>query len=195
MSASTNRRVSKREGLIAAAVVIAAVAIVAWRTTATAEPGPSPEPTTTTSIPDTTTTPPEAAPVPDGKSFAYVKEIDGDRIVIDLAELLTGEEARRAAVEDGLIGEGEDLPNDVYIRNTDKESYQLEVAPDAKIVVLVFDDGGSIVEEQIKLNQLEVAFTGSFNGLTIYGLVAGEFPVTIEIEGGVVTGFQQVYLP
>lgn len=140
-------------------------------------------------------TPAPVAALPDGEVFAYINEVGGAEITVDPALMLTGEEARAAAEADGVIGPGEDLPNDFYIRNTDPGPLTVGVADDADLVVLTFDSGGSITETSIALADLVVAFTGDYPGVPIYGLVAGEFPVTLTVEGGTVTGFTQVYLP
>lgn len=181
----SNRR---RDAIVAALIVATVVALVAWRMTAPAESAPPPSVTSTT-------TPTVEAPLPDGEHFVYVKEVMDDGLRVDVAILLSGEEARLAAIEDGVIGPDEDLPNDVYIRNAEVNVVDLNVAPDADLTVLVFDDNGAIVEEGIKLNELKVAFTGDYAGHVIYGLVAGEFPVTINVDNGVVANLEQVYLP
>lgn len=43
--------------------------------------------------------------------------------------------------------------------------------------------------------QLATAFSGESTGVVIYGLNAGEFPVTLTVEDNVVTAITQVYLP
>ena len=180
------------------ALVLAIVlAVAAWRTAVPADPGPPADPVTSTTVVGevTTTSVVVEAPIEDGEHFVFIKEVLDGKIVVDQAEMLSGEPARQAAIEDGVIGADEDLPNDFYIRNTEAETVTLDVAPDADPTVLVFDSGGSIVEEDIKLNELKVAFTGDYAGHTIYGLVAGEFPVTIVVDGGIVTDIVQVYLP
>ena len=111
-------------------------------TTATSEPATTTAPPTTsapiTTTPTTagsTTTTSASGPttteqlssaetrLPDGtiKGMGYIDKVwvkDGVRYLsIDYAEMLSGEEAKQAAIEDGLIKPGEDLDNDYYIRN------------------------------------------------------------------------------
>lgn len=188
MTSTDTRRVSKKEAWTAAFVVLAVAGAVAWRTAVPITSAPPPAPTPTTA-------PVVVAPLADGAHFVFIKEIVDGKVVIDTAEWLSGEEARKAAIEDGVIAEGEDLPNDFYIRNSDSGTIEIAVAPEANAKVLVFDANGAIVDEEIELNELAVAFTGAYAGHTIYGLVAGEFPVDIEVDGGVVTSIEQVYLP
>jgi hypothetical protein len=86
--------------------------------------------TTTSATPSTTVSPPTTdSPYPLETRLAnghfrglvyilYMDSLGGSRSIrVDYLEMLTGEEARAAAVEDGAISPGEDLPNDYYIRN------------------------------------------------------------------------------
>jgi hypothetical protein len=75
-------------------------------------------------------------------------------IRVDYLEMLAGEEAKVAAVEDGAISPGEDLPSDYYIRNltTPKEEEEAArgqgddptfvVYETAPITTYTFGDGG-----------------------------------------------------
>jgi len=95
---------------------------------------------TTSTLPDTsTTTTTEALSsaetrLPDGtiKAMGFIDrvwEAGGTRYLsIDYAEMLTGEEARQAAIEAGDLSPGEDLPNDYYIRNVNPKKRQFRVS-------------------------------------------------------------------
>lgn len=61
--------------------------------------------------------------------------------------------------------------------------------------MLSFDSGGSLVEVPIALSDLAMALADDYPGDSIYGLAAGQFPVTIELVDGAVVAIQQVYLP
>ncbi|MGH3137928.1 MAG: hypothetical protein ACRDPV_15695 [Gaiellaceae bacterium] len=52
---------------------------------------------------------------------------------VDVAEFLSGDEANVAAAEDGVIAEGEPVPNDYYIRNEDKAVITVAVADDVRV--------------------------------------------------------------
>jgi hypothetical protein len=71
------------------------------------------------------------------KALGYIKKVweqNGKRYIsIDYAEMLTGQAAIDAAVAAGEIQPGEDLPNDYYIRNTNKQERQFEVSGSAAI--------------------------------------------------------------
>jgi spore germination protein GerM len=60
--------------------------------------------------------------------FAFLTSVGGDELVADYAQWLTGEEANRAAIEDGEIAEGDTVPNDYYIRNLNPQLRTLPVA-------------------------------------------------------------------
>lgn len=130
----------------------------------------------------------------DGDMFAFISAVDGDEIIIDPAALLTGDDAREAAVEDGVILPGQDLPNDLYIRNGEPGPLSIGVATDV-VTVLTFDASGNVTETEIGLAQLATAFGGEHIGVPIYGLESDAFPVTLTIEDNVVTAITQVYLP
>ena len=80
----------------------------------------------------TTTTKQAAA-----EHFGYIRSVStagpAATLAFDEAEFLTGEEAQRAAEEDGQVQAGERVPNDYYIRNPDKSTETFRVATDAKI--------------------------------------------------------------
>ena len=72
-----------------------------------------------------------------GEQFGYIRSVStagpAATLAFDEAEFLTGEEAQRAAEEDGVVAPGEPVPNDYYIRNPDKSTRTLRIATDAKI--------------------------------------------------------------
>ena len=80
-----------------------------------------------------TTTQAQAA----GEQFGYIRSVStagpAATLAFDEAEFLTGDEAQRAAEEDGVVQPGEPVPNDYYIRNPDKTTETLPIATDAKI--------------------------------------------------------------
>src|SRR5262245_26003056 len=96
----------------------------------------SPEGSGTTTMQTTTqaTTTTRSAP---NEQFGYIRSVStagpAATLAFDEAEFLKGDEARRAAEEDGAIQPGEPLPNDYYIRNPDKSTSTLPIANDARI--------------------------------------------------------------
>lgn len=79
----------------------------------------------------------DSSAVADGRHFGYVQAADASStpatIQVDVAEFLSGEAAQAAAVEDGVIAEGEPVPNDYYVRNPEKDVVTLDVAEDVRV--------------------------------------------------------------
>ncbi len=118
---------------------------------------------------------------------ARIKEIDtaSASIELDELEILTGEEARQAAIEAGEIEPGENVPNDVWLRDTDATTERLTIDPDA--LVWVYDCTAGCEQVQVDL--------GAFlrHEVEPYG---GELAVwEITITGDVITSVLEVYLP
>lgn len=137
------------------------------------------------------------ADLPDGKWFGFVT-VNGDNgptlVTIDLAEILTGEEARKAAVDAGVIEEGEDVPNDFFIHDPDDEVEALTLADDAVIRVL----SGMTPETYLTIDAatLESLFNGSYSGEPVYGISPDlAVPMDITVEDGFITIIESVYLP
>jgi hypothetical protein len=71
------------------------------------------------------------------EQFGYIRSVSTAgptaTLAFDAAEFLVGDEAQRAAEEDGAVPRGEPVPNDYYVRNPDKSTKTLRVAADAEI--------------------------------------------------------------
>lgn len=69
------------------------------------------------------------------RTFGFITAADPSARTIDFdaATWLTGDEAAAAAVADGKLEPGEPVPNDYYIRNPNRESVVLHVAPNARV--------------------------------------------------------------
>jgi hypothetical protein len=116
--------------------------------------------TSTTTEPSTTSTTEALSSaetrLPDGtiKGMGFIDavwETGGARhLSIDYAEMLTGEEARQAAIEAGYIGPDEDLPNDYFIRNVNPQLREFTVSASAAITTATrsggFDEPATWVE-------------------------------------------------
>ena len=76
--------------------------------------------------------------LPDGRSFGYIRSIDGPRrtISFDLAEFLQGDEADEAFREDNGMSGDEEVENDYYIRNQNTRLRTLHLADDVAIRVV-----------------------------------------------------------
>ena len=143
--------------------------------------------------------PPEPIPaLADGTYFAFVTagedETGAQVLGVDLAEMLTGEEARLAAVEDGVIEEGEDLPNDFYIDNPGIRYELLSAADAARFDMISGDD----MSQKVSLDGDEFAnlYKGALFDPAVYGVVPHEpIAMDVTVAGGVVVHAVAVYLP
>jgi hypothetical protein len=175
--------------------LLATIAVAALGLSAcdAAEPTPS---TPTTAPAETPNTAPEderpAHDLADGETFAWVGGLTGDGLLVDPAEFLSGEEARQAAVEAGVIEEGEDLPNDFFIRDESDAASVVPIAEAAGFALLLFEDG-TPAETPVDFDEFVAALDGS--NPDVYGVMDGVIPATITIEDGEIVSVVQAYLP
>lgn len=169
---------------------VMAVMAIALFITGCGGDGSPPNTTPGSTVAPTTTATSAVAPV---EQFAFVRAIDLATITFDPAVMLTGEAAREAAQEAGVIGEGEDLPNDFYIDNPDRATETAGLDPAGTFVLLGFDESLAIAEETVDLGRLVAILSEGSD--QFYGIVPGEFPASLTIAGDTVTGLHQVYLP
>lgn len=154
------------------------------------------EDTGETSLPPTSAPPATEAPLEEGEHFGLVNVDESDEIVlgIDLAEMLTGEEAREAAVEEGFIEEDEELDTDFYISNPEQVIELVPIAPDAEITVISGTDTAQKIE--VDAATFKTLYDGTYTGDPVYGIVAGQ-PIAMDlvIEDGMVSEAHAIYLP
>lgn len=118
---------------------------------------PTTDADTTTTVDDASTTIPDDSlegvdtetsvldTLPDGVHHGYIAgletgTVEGQSvqvIIFDPVELLTGDAATQAAIEDGVLGPDEGpIPNDVYVRNEVQTVIRLAVVPEAQVSTL-----------------------------------------------------------
>lgn len=160
------------------------------------------ESTTTTTVPVTTTT---TEALPEGvREFSYIVAVgasdDGTIVVTaDYAQFLTGDEAIRAAVEDGFIVEGEVVPNDYYIVNENPQLRELALDPGAPIVLnACFVDGACVTQVRVTIDQWMALLDGDTpeglgDGFQWYGQAA--LPYWLILDGETIIGVEEQYLP
>jgi hypothetical protein len=147
----------------------------------------------------TTTTEPDVVPaIDDGEWFALVTvgEDEAGEITlgVDLAEMLSGEEARQAAIEDGVIGEDEELPNDFYIRNAETVYELLHFAEAPEILLISSMDTSQMVS--FDPEGLEQVYEGTHPDQDGLYVAAGQpIPMDVTVSSGEITAASQVYLP
>lgn len=138
------------------------------------------------------------APIADGTWFAFVTVGEDENgamtLGIDLAEMLSGDEAVEAAVEDGVIAEGEDLPNGFYIDNDEVVLELIHAAEDARFLMI----SGADIAQKVQVDALLFAdiYAGTYSGEPLYGVVANTpIAMDVAVAGGRVTEATAVYLP
>lgn len=158
--------------------------------TTTAPTTTEPEASTTTGpSPDVT----DQDLVPDGTSFAYLTAVDVGQstVTLDIAELLTGDAAVKAAIADGALDPGEtSIDNDYYIRNKNPKLRTAAVAPTAPVNVLQSEGGADLRSGSIEELASSLASTPVQPGDT-----APRRPVQVVAAGGVVTRIDEVFFP
>lgn len=110
-------------------------------------------------------------------------------ISIDYAEMLTGEEAKAAAVEAGEIAPGEDLPNDYFIRNINSQKREFTVPESAHITTATLGGG---MDEPVTWAQFKGFWGASPPAGTEHLHV---MPWWIERDGYQVVSIAEQYLP
>jgi len=150
---------------------------------------------TTATKPDTSyTTPPPADGTEDedGRHFTYIREVstvDGSTVlVVDYAQMLTGDEAAAAAT---AAGEESPPPNDYFIVN---ENALLRTFPvDTTINVRLTSKADGVQPEgyDVGFGIWQDMFIGMITDAEIVTVV----PYWITVEGGVITAIEEQYLP
>lgn len=138
-----------------------------------------------------------AGPLADGRHYGYVRAVDmlsaPPTISFDPAEFLTGDEADEAAVEDGVIAEGEAVPNDYYVRNAGTSEVEVPVAASVAVTRVECDAGcsdgvpGSFEPFVDSFSSSDATLEDEYRG------AQSQYWVTV--EGGSVVAIDEQYLP
>jgi hypothetical protein len=110
-------------------------------------------------------------------------------ISIDFAEMLTGEEAKKAAIEAGEIAPGEDLPNDYFIRNVNPKKREFTVSSSVAITTATLAGG---MDEPATWVQFRSFWSASPPAGAEH---LRAMPWWIERDGGKVISIAEQYLP
>jgi hypothetical protein len=153
----------------------------------TLTPSTSPEPTTSSA---------EA----NGTNFGYVKAVDSEKtpptLTVDYAQLLTGEAADKAAQEDGVIGPGEHIENDYYIRNQNRRLRTFGIASTASVKLLPRQpDGGIDSTETVPRDIPFFLAIYSDDKPPGYEGDVTQIAYNVTLKGGVVTAIDEVFFP
>lgn len=151
--------------------------------------------TSTTSVATSPSTTVVVTTAPEIEQFAFVRAIDESEVRFDPATMLTGDEAVAAARADGVLAEGEDLPNDYYISNPDTEETIAALDPNGEYSLIGFSTpGGELVNRQMSLDDLVAVLNGA-NPELFYGIIPGDVPMILTLSGETVVAAHQQYLP
>jgi hypothetical protein len=156
-------------------------------------PPPNTTPPDTTQLASTTSTTSTTA-APRVEQFAFIRSIDESATRYDPAIMLSGEAAAEAARADGVIGEGEVLPNDYYISNPEEEEITANLDPDGTYVLIGLGRYGDLVDRQLSVPELVAALNGA-DPEAFYGIVPGQVPMILTLDGDTVVAARQQYLP
>lgn len=160
---------------------------------ATAAPAPTTGPPTTITAPASSTTVPLAggptttrpAALADGTHSGVLRRFDGERVALETRRVLSGQEAVDAARRAGMIGDGEDLPNDVFVDDSAARAVELPVSATIDLKLYDCRTGCELVDVAV-----EEWVTGD---VTAYG---GATPmVDVLVRDGEVVAITEVYLP
>jgi hypothetical protein len=140
---------------------------------------PTPAVVTLTPTPAKPTQTALATDLKDGRHYAYLKALDTTKLTLtlDVVQFLTGEEAEKAAADDG------EEAYDYYIRNQNTKLRTLTVAPGAAVVVNTLtasETGSSSKDKAITLAKLATYFAkGEAQERVFYVTLSGSRVVKI----------------
>ena len=104
------------------------------------------------------------------------------RLVIDIQQWFTDQEAIAAAIEDGVIEPGEIIPNGYYIRNENPRWRTIEIDPAAKVSLTVYPYG--------QIDDPQIVSLERFADLSL-----GWSEYWITMERGRVVAIEQQFIP
>lgn len=171
---------------------LAVMALIVSACGAATSPTTTSSPPSTTALSTTSTAPATTAPAVE--QFAFVRAIDESEITYDPATMLSGEAAEEAARADGVLAEGESLPNDYYISNPEKDEVVANLDPEGVYVLIGFGRYDDLVDQQLTVPEL-VAALNVADPEEFYGIIPGEVPMILTLAGDTVVAARQQYLP
>lgn len=134
----------------------------------------------------------------DGRRFGYIQTIDTSStpatLTIDTAEFLSGEEANRAAAEDGVIEEGASVENDYYVRNPDETTVDLPIASEVS-VTHVHCNGSCREDVPGTFEDLAASFANPEPKDLTDDYRGSESQYWVTVQDGEVTAIDELYLP
>ena len=153
----------------------------------------SPSPSVATSASPSTPTPSASPILAEGRSFGNIKSVDAanSELVFDLEQFFSGDAADKAAQEDGVIGPGEHVDNDVYIRNVNPLLRTVPISPSVDIELIQWSNCCDHMFSPT-LARFAQAFPGPDPDEDFRGPAS---PYWLTVENGVIVKVEEQYLP
>ena len=129
--------------------------------------------------------------IEDGRHPVLLEEVGADGMVVDVIQWLTGEAANKAAVEDGVIEEGDSVPNDYYIVNDNPMLREIPVAADVQVTLSTWDCQNVPTEKSVVFDRFVELFDG--DGECVDSLAVN--PYWLTVEDGVIVAIEEQYRP
>jgi hypothetical protein len=112
-------------------------------------------------------------------------------LVFDLEQFFSGDAANQAALEDGVIGPDESVPNDYYIRNVNPKLRTVPISSDLQIVLIKWSN---CCDHTFSPNL--ATFAQSFPGPgPTHDFRGPSSPYWLTVENGVIVKIEEQYLP
>ena len=130
----------------------------------------------------------------DGRHFGFLAAVgaaqEPPRVVFDLAQWFTGDDAVEAAIEDGRLPPGATaIENDYFIRNEDPRWRLVTVDPTAGVSLTVYPFGDIETPRVVGFRAFEQLFEWNR-----HGAIRG-FPYWLTVEEGTVIAIDQQFVP
>lgn len=157
-------------------------------------PATSPSPTPTAASAPPPSPSPSASPIlAEGRSFGIIKSVDAanSELVFDLEQFFSGDAADKAAQEDGVIGPGEHVDNDVYIRNVNTKLRIVPISSDVDIVLIKWSNCCDHTFSP-QLARFAQAFPGPDPNEDFRGPSS---PYWLTVKDGAIVKIEEQYLP
>jgi hypothetical protein len=134
---------------------------------------------------------PTEASLEDGRHAVILDRVDGDSFVFDLIQWLTGDAANEAAVADGVIQEGDSVPNDYYIVNDNPMLRTISIVPGLPVDLSTWDCQNIPTEKTVTFERFGELYSDPAR--CAQNLVHN--PYWITVHEGVVVAMKEQYRP
>ncbi len=132
-----------------------------------------------------------------GRQFGFIRSTNAKArtITFDQAEWLTGRAAQKAAEQDGVIAPGEPVPNDYYIRNRDKRTQVLRVAPNTTVRAAAPVTGVNVMPPKMCGYSTSCGSSYPMRLATFFAARPTNIRVWVTFRGGLVVSMLEQYVP